>query len=286
MKRLLNIIAAIIIVLPSLSSCRAISSFLKGGEVVAEVGSEKLYRSDLDAVIPNGVSQEDSVYLAKQYINTWATELVYLGIAEQQLSKTEKDVTKELEDYRKSLLKYRYEQLYVNERLDTAVSDDLVEEYYNSHQDKFVLSRPLVKARFLSISEESPAKDQIRKRMSSDEVEDLIEADSLAYSSAYKFTTWSDAWVDVTVLAREYSMNYETMLSQMKNKWIEQVDTLGVARLAYIKEVMKKGEVAPIEYSAPSIKDIIISARKQALISTLEQDLLNDARENGKFVIY
>ena len=286
MKRLLNIIAAIIIVLPSLSSCRAISSFLKGGEVVAEVGSEKLYRSDLDAVIPKGVSQEDSVYLAKQYINTWATELVYLGIAEQQLSKTEKDVTKELEDYRKSLLKYRYEQLYVNEILDTAVSDDLVEEYYNAHQDKFVLSRPLVKARFLSISDDSPAKEQIRKRMSSDEVEDLIEADSLAYSSAYKFTTWSDAWVDVTVLAREYSMNYETMLSQMKNKWIEQVDTLGVARVAYIKDVMKKGEVAPIEYSAPSIKDIIISARKQTLISTLEQDLLNDARENGKFVIY
>ena len=286
MKRLLNIIAAIIIVLPSLSSCRAISSFLKGGDVVAEVGSEKLYRSDLDAVIPKGVSQEDSVYLAKQYINTWATELVYLGIAEQQLSKTEKDVTKELEDYRKSLLKYRYEQLYVNERLDTAVSDDLVEEYYNAHQDKFVLSRPLVKARFLSISDDSPAKEQIRKRMSSDEVEDLIEADSLAYSSAYKFTTWSDAWVDVTVLAREYSMNYETMLSQMKNKWIEQVDTLGVARIAYIKDVMKKGEVAPIEYSAPSIKDIIISARKQTLISTLEQDLLNDARENGKFVIY
>lgn len=254
--------------------------------MVAEVGSEKLYRSDLDAVIPKGVSQEDSVYLAKQYINTWATELVYLGIAEQQLSKTEKDVTKELEDYRKSLLKYRYEQLYVNERLDTAVSDDLVEEYYNAHQDKFVLSRPLVKARFLSISDDSPAKEQIRKRMSSDEVEDLIEADSLAYSSAYKFTTWSDAWVDVTVLAREYSMNYETMLSQMKNKWIEQVDTLGVARVAYIKDVMKKGEVAPIEYSAPSIKDIIISARKQTLISTLEQDLLNDARENGKFVIY
>jgi hypothetical protein len=286
MKRLLNIIAAIIIVLPSLSSCRAISSFLKGGDVVAEVGSEKLYRSDLDAVIPKGVSQEDSVYLAKQYINTWATELVYLGIAEQQLSKTEKDVTKELEDYRKSLLKYRYEQLYVNERLDTAVSDDLVEEYYNAHQDKFVLSRPLVKARFLSISDDSPVKEQIRKRMSSDEVEDLIEADSLAYSSAYKFTTWSDAWVDVTVLAREYSMNYETMLSQMKNKWIEQVDTLGVARVAYIKDVMKKGEVAPIEYSAQSIKDIIISARKQTLISTLEQDLLNDARENGKFVIY
>ena len=286
MRRVLHIITAILIVLPALSSCRAISTFLKGGEVIAEVGGEKLYRSELDAVIPKGISPEDSTYLAKQYINTWATELVYLGIAEEQLSKSEKDVSKELEDYRRSLLKYRYEQLYVNERLDTAVSDDLVEEYYNAHQEKFVLSRPLVKARFLSISDDSPAKDQIRKRMSSTEVEDLIEADSLAYSSAYKFTTWSDKWVDAAVLAREFPMDYETMLGQVRNKWVENVDTLGVARMAYIQEIMKKGEVAPIEYSTPAIKDIIISSRKQALISTLEQDLLNDARENGQFVIH
>ena len=286
MKNLLNIIAAILIVLPAFSSCRAISSFLNGGEVIAQVGNEKLYRSDLNAVIPKGITQEDSIYLAKQYINTWAAELVFLGIAEEQLSKTEKDVTKELEDYRKSLLKYRYEQLYVNERLDTSVTDDVVEEYYNSHQDKFVLARPLVKARFLSISNESPAKEQIRKRMSSSEVEDLIEADSLAYSSAFKFTTWADEWVDVTVLAREFPMDYETMLSQVRNRWIEKIDTLGVARLAYIHDMMRKGEIAPIEYSAPAIRDIIISSRKQALISTLERDLLNDARENGNFVIY
>ena len=286
MNRQLGIIAAILIVLPALTSCRAISSFLRGGEVVAEVGSDKLYRSDLDKVIPKGLSIEDSTYLAKQYINTWATDLVYLGMAEQQLSKTEKDVTRELEDYRKSLLKYRYEQLYVNERLDTAVTDEMVEEYYNAHLDKFVLNRPLVKARFLSISDDSPAKDQIRKRMSSDRVDDLVEADSLAYSAALKYTTWSEEWIDVTALAREFSMDYTMRISRMRNRWIDQVDTLGVARIAYVPAIMQKGEVAPLEYSAPAIRDIIISARKQALISTLEQDLLNDARENGQFVIY
>ena len=174
----------------------------------------------------------------------------------------------------------------MNERLDTSVTDEMVEEYYNAHQDKFVLSRPLVKARFLSISADSPAKDQIRKRMISSDVEELVEADSLAYSSALKFTTWSDNWIDVTALAREFPMDYTVMLAQMKNRWIEQTDTLGVARLAYIPEMMQKGQIAPLEYSAQAIRDIIISARKQALISTLEQDLLNDARENGKFVIH
>lgn len=286
MRIRLDIIAAILIVLPAISSCRAISSFLRGGEVVAEAGSEKLYRSDLDKIIPKGLPAEDSTYLAKQYITSWAMEQVFLDIAEEQLSKSEKDVTKELEDYRRSLLKYRYEQLYVNERLDTAVSDDKVEDYYNAHQDKFVLKRPIVKARFLSIPADSPAKDQIRKRMSSDDVADLVEADSLAYSSAHKFTTWSDSWVDVTVLAREFPMDYETMLAQMRRNWVEQVDTTGVARIAYIHSIMMKGEVAPLEYSAQTIRDIIISARKQALITTLEQDLLNDARENGQFVIY
>ena len=286
MRRLISIIAAILIVLPTLSSCRAISSFLRGGEVVAEVGSVKLYRSDLDKVIPKGLSADDSTFLAKQYIEEWATELVFLNIAQQQLSKTEKDVTEELEDYRKSLLKYRYEQLYVNERLDTAVADEKVEEYYNSHKEKFILSRPLIKARFMSISADSPAKDQIRKRMSSDKVEDLVEADSLAYSAALKYTTWSDKWIDVTALAGEFSTDYAVLLSQMRNRWIEQVDTLGVARIAFIPAIMQKGEVAPLEYSAPVIRDIIISARKQALTSTLEQDLLKDARENGQFVIY
>ena len=98
MRGQLGIIAAILIVLPAVSSCRAISSFLRGGEVIAEAGSEKLYRSDLDKVIPKGISAEDSTYLAKQYINAWATDLVYLSIAEQQLSKSEKDVTKERDD--------------------------------------------------------------------------------------------------------------------------------------------------------------------------------------------
>ena len=286
MRRLLSIIAIFGIVLPALTSCRAISNFLRNEQVVAEVGSERLYRSDVDAVIPKGLSQEDSLRLVRQYINAWASDRVYLAIAEEQLSKTEKDVTKELEDYRKSLLKYRYEQLYVNERLDTAVSDDKVEEYYQAHTESFRLERPLVKARFLRIHTDSPMLENIRKKMNSSDVNDLVEADSLAFSSAIMFTTWNDEWQDVIVLARELGVAYDSVLGLMNKGWIRLDDTTGVTNMAYVSDVMRSGEYAPVDYSAPRIKDIIISARKQALISALEQDLLNDARENGQFVIY
>jgi len=53
-----------------------------------------------------------------------------------------------------------------------------------------------------------------------------------------------------------------------------------------VSEIMNAGRLAPIEYCTPSIRDMIISARKQSLISTLEQDLLKDARETGQLVIF
>ena len=286
MIRRLYILAIISVVLPAISSCRAISSFLANDEVVAQVGQEKLYRSDIDKVVPKGLMPDDSVRLTRQYINSWASDRVYLKIAEQQLSKAERDVTVELEDYRKSLLKYRYEQLYVNERLDTSVTHEHVEEYYLSHTDKFILERPIVKARFLNIAADSPTLKLIRKKMSSMDVDDLVEADSLAFSSALKFTTWSDKWIDATVLAKEYLMDYSDVLSGMNKGWIEMVDTTGQMRLTFVSDLMSKGKVAPLEFCEEKIKDIIISARKQKLIMNLEQDLLNDARENGQYIIY
>lgn len=280
------LITLIGIVLSALPSCRAISSLLHDDEVVAQVGDMKLYRAELDALIPKGLSAEDSTGLARQYINTWASDLVYLGIAEKQLSKAEKDVSRELEDYRKSLLKYRYEQLYVNERLDTAVTDEMVDEYYAEHPEKFVLQRPLVRARYLNIASDSPALRNLRKLMKSSDPNDLVEADSIAYSSALRFMTWGNDWVDAAVLAGEFGTDYNSMLNSLSGGWVEQKDTTGYTKLAYIPEMIRKGEQAPVEYSTPMIKDMIISARKQALISGLERDLLNDARENGNFVIY
>jgi len=274
------------IVLPAVLSCRAISSLLSEDETVAEVGTAKLYRSELNTLIPKGMAAEDSVRLSRQYINTWALDQVFLAIAEEQLSKTEKDVSKELEDYRKSLLKYRYEQLYVNERLDTAVSDEDIETYYAANINRFELPRPVVKARYLRIAADSPVLPKIRKKMSSDQVQDLLDADSLAYSSALKFTTWENSWVDVASLAREFGTDYVSVMSIMRGGWIEMTDSMRVTSVAYVPEMVPAGETAPLEYCMSQIRDMIISTRKQALITGLEQDLLRDAREKGQFVIF
>lgn len=274
------------IALLTLPSCRAISSLLHDGDVVAQVGRHKLYKSEVAALIPDEASADDSLKLALQYINSWASDLVFLDIAEEQLSKEELDVAAELEQYRRSLLKYRYEQRYINERLDTLVSDSQIDEYYQSHVDNFVLEIPIVKARFLRISSDSPSVEPIKKKMSSPVLSELMAADSLAYFSAVKYTDYGDNWIDMVTLARDFGADYAELLSSMKNGFIEKKDTDGKLNVAYIAEFMPAGEIPPVEYCRERIKNIIISVRKQALVSDLERDLLTDARDRGRFRIF
>lgn len=277
-------IVSILTLLLTLSSCNFISSFIHDDEVVARVGNEKLYLSELSSYIPDTVSPEDSTNLAMQYITSWARDLLYLNLAENQLSKSEQDVSSELEDYRRSLLRYRYEQLYVNDRLDTLITDAQIESYYKEHEDYFKLQRPILKVRFLDIMSDSPNAELIIRCMSSDDYSEVLAADSLAYQSALRYFDKSDVWMDAAVLAREFSTDYVTMLASLSDSFIR-IEQDGRLRIAFVLDIRRSG-TAPVEYASAQIRDNILSDRKHRLLKSLEQDLLKDALEKKKLVIY
>ena len=259
---------------------------LFGDAVVARVGDHRLMRSELAEYIPAGVSSEDSLGLAQQYIKAWAEELLFLDMAESRLSKEEQDVSKELEEYRRTLLKYRYEERYINERLDTLISDEDVRNYYQEHTDKFLVDRPLLKSRYMVIPADSRSLRQIKELMSSDDAMDAIAADSLAFTAAIRYVDSSDNWMDAILLARELGTDEVSMMKALKGRFIELKGDDGNLRIAYVVDMVQKGSPAPLEYCGERIKDVILSTRKHALASGLERDLLNDALVKGKFVIY
>ena len=286
MKKSLKIML-LIVVAGAIQSCNFITNLIHDDKVVARIGKQKLYDSELAEVIPTGVPPEDSVSMALQYINNWASEILFSQVAENELSKTEQDVSLELEDYKRSLLKYRYEQRYINERLDTVVSYNQIEQYYNSHKELFVLEVPIVKGRFLDIMQESPNIEILKSKMSSTDFFDLAQADSLAYSSALKYSDTSDKWVDMVTFARGFGEDYGTLLSKMDSHgFIEIPDERGDIKIAYICEMQKAGTLASLEYCEDRIRDIIISNRRHALLTELEQNLLKDAQKKNKLVIY
>ena len=263
-----------------------INSLVHDDQVVARVGGERLYLSELNNYIPDGSSPEDSAAIALQYINSWATEHLYLRTAESRLTKEEKNVDKELEAYRRSLLRYRYEQRYINDRLDTLITQQQLEEYYKSHAATLELQRPILKVRFVDIMADSPNYDEIIEKLSSEGGQALKDLDSLAYVSAPRFFDNSNTWMDAAVLAREFGTDWSTMLSKLKDKYIIfNYEDRGETRAAYVFAIQHKGQ-APLEYCRNSIRDNILSERKRELLKNLEQDLLKNAQEKKVFVIY
>ena len=282
----------VLIALAAATACQMVhrvsdsAAELFGDAVVARVGEHRLMRSELTAFIPAGVSSEDSLALAQSYIKSWAEELIFLDMAEKHLSAEEKDVTKDLEDYRRTLLKYRYEERYINDRLDTLISDEAVRNYYREHMDKFLVDRPLLKVRYMVIPADSRSLKTIKELMSSDDAMDAIAADSLAFTAALRYVDSSDAWMDAILLARDLGTDEVSMMSALRNRTIEFKGDDGLLRVAYVVDMVQKGSPAPQDYCEERIKDILLSARKHELVGGLERDLLNDALAKGKFVIY
>ena len=266
-----------------LCGCNIASDLIHDDSVVAKAGGQKLYRSTLASYIPDGTLPADSARMASQYIHSWASEVIFLKKAERELGKAGRDVSKELEDYRRSLLRYRYEQQYINERLDTVITEQQVKDYYDAHRETFTLNRPIMKVRFISFFKDSPYRAEILDKLPSKGGSGQHDLDSLAFLSALRYIDNAEVWTDAAVLAREFGTDWETMLSQQKDGYIviEGADV----RAAYVFQSISKG-AAPLEFCAPVIKDNILSARKRGLLEQLEQDLLAEALDKKDFVIY
>lgn len=286
MRSFLHFLAAAFLLMFLALSCDAVSSLVHDDQPVARVGKEKLYRSELEAVIPEMVSPEDSANIADKYIRLWAMDRLYVKVAQAQLSKSEIDVSDELETYRRSLVRYRYEQRYLNERLDTLITDDQIRDYYLANEKDFVLSRPLLKLRFVDVMKDSPDKDEILRLMSSDDYDELAKADSLARNSALRYFDNSDSWMDAGELARYFGVTYEQMLDAMDEDMIMiEPEGRGDLLAAYVCDMVSSG-TAPLEYCSSAIRDIILSNRKHELLAALERDLLEGALDSKQFVIY
>ena len=90
---------------------------------IARVYDDYLYSSELNDIISKDVSVKDSLILVKNYINNWVRQKLLVKQAEKNLSSEQKDFSNQLESYRNSLIIYKYQTLFLKQRLDPVVSE-------------------------------------------------------------------------------------------------------------------------------------------------------------------
>lgn len=254
--------------------------------MVAKIGSDLLYESEIVKLMPEGTSSADSAMMVENYIKTWSQSKLLLLKAEEFLSKSEKDITAEVEEFRQTLLAFRYEKLYVEERLDTTITHEDALSYYNEHLASFSFPYSIVKARVVRLFNKSPYYEMIKKGFQVTSEQDVIDLEDLCNTSADRYTDFGKQWVASSVLAKEIENDVTSCEELLAKKSYFEVNTETYKYLVFVLERTAPNDVSPFEYNLSRIEDNMLSKRKQDLLVKLEQDLLEDAIVNKTLKIY
>ncbi len=252
---------------------------------VAKVGNNILYKSDLEGLIQPELTHADSLMMAKSIIEKWVRKQLIMQKALQNLTDEEKNVEKELEEYRTSLIIYKYEQKYIQERLDTTVTEEEMMKYYNDNMQSFILPSSVAKVQFIKLPIQVKT-DLLKTWLYEANEESVKKIESFCYQAALKYEYFNDRWVSFDNLKMLFP--YPIAPSEqylLNNKLYENSDSVA-HYLLFLREVKPKGTQSPYEFVRDNIKNIIILKRKQKLISDLENNIYLDALNKNKFTIY
>ncbi len=259
---------------------------VKSNELIAKVYDKTLLNSDLEDVLPLGLSSQDSIVFVKNYIDSWAKKQLLLHQAELNLDTEKSTFEKLVDDYRSTLYINSYKEALVLDKLDTVVSQNDIEKYYLANNENFKLNEELIRIKYLHTDFNRVDKKGLIKLFKSNENKDIdsLQLKTLEFKS-YNFN--DSIWIKYTDLLNriEFLKNESKSSILKKSKFIQKEDTLGLY-LIKIKDVLKSNEIAPLSYVKPTIKQIILHKRKLELLRKIEVDLLNDAIKNQNFEKY
>ncbi|ARV13642.1 hypothetical protein [Polaribacter sp. SA4-12] len=252
-------------------------------EIVAIVNTEKLFRKDLEGVLPKNINKGDSLVLVNSYIQNWAIKRLLLEKAKNNSSlETVNQIDDLVQDYKESLLINNYKEQLIKQKLDTIVSEEELEKYYLLNKENFKLNEELVKIRYLHVDNNMIDIDEILSLFKSDDINDLEELEKRELS--FKFHQFNDStWTQLDKVLLKLPFSKGKLLK--KTKFIEKQDSIGLY-LATIKDVLPRNSIAPISYITSTIKQMILHKRKIELLRDIEKIIVKDATQNNNFKIY
>jgi len=254
-------------------------------DVVAQVNNNKLLASDIALLIPPGLSLEDSLSMLHQYVNTWALTHLMEAKAQKELNKDQKDVSQALEEYRRSLLVFRYEKSYVETRIDTIITQEEYRKIYKDHEILFTLSEPIVKVRYIKIALTSPHIEMVRSLYRTQSMEETYQLEQMAQNSVEKYETYNNQWISASILSRDLPVSSEEVIRSINRRGIECADNFYAYFVAFL-EITPAGTIGPLEYEEATIRNIILGRRKQELLKNLEKEVLEEGWRTKQLKVY
>jgi len=273
----------IVLISSMLTAC---DLFVDTGEPVAKVADKVLTVEELSKNVPDYLDATDSALWADDYIKKWVQRELLLLKAEENLKGNEKDVSQELEEYRNSLIVFRYKNELIRQKMDTIVKDTDIQKYYNEHRESFILNRNIVKAIYIKVPRQVSSPEDLKQLCSSNDPGKQAKLNEYCMSYAKAYDRFNDQWV-----AADQVMKYtpaaipDQQHFWEKNRFIESTD-MDFYYLVCIRDYRLAGQSSPIEFVQGDIQNIILSKQKLDFLKQIEKDVYKEGLDNNKVKLF
>jgi hypothetical protein len=255
-------------------------------KIIASLGEDNLYDSDFRKLSLFVQERKDSAAMAVKIIENWAMEQLFYTEALTKLEESELDIEKQVEDYRKQLVNYIYETKLIENNLDTTVSYQEIEDYYNTYIDNFILKDNIIKVNYFKIPVQSKEIPKIKKLLNATSPKERQELDVLCMQHAESYFTNDSMWLFLDEIKREIpQIKDQIEFNVFKGRVLEFSDSEHYYYLK-IKDVKLKNSVSPLAFEKANIKTFIINSRKIKLIESYKQQILEKAKSEKAFKIF
>lgn len=254
--------------------------------IVAKVNDQTLFLSQVEEVVPNNSTKEDSIIISDSYINQWVKKQLMISKAELNLSAKEKDVSNMVEDYRSSLIIHKYLQLMVKQKLDTTITTEEIQKYYDQYKSNFTLNKNIIKALYIKIKKPVPNLKDVKKLYRSKKQGDMDRLEDYCFQNATKFDNFNLQWIYSQNLLNKIPIQIDKEeLFLSKNKYFEAQDSI-YHYFVNIQDFQLKNTLAPLIFVREDIRLIIRNKRKLQFIKNLEDNIFRDAQAKNEYKIY
>ncbi|HOY37723.1 MAG TPA: hypothetical protein PLK75_00340 [Bacteroidales bacterium] len=251
--------------------------------VVARVGEKQLLQEDLEFLIPNSFSKEDSLKFAESYINDWVFEQLLYAEALNSITDTA-SINKQLEEYRQSLYNYYFERQLLESKIDTVVGHAQISEYYSQHLYEYVLDQPVIKLHSLVFDANKIdyiAEVRMIKNTEIDEIESLFEFCERVGGNIMLI----DRWIRMSDFYRIFPCEGNLTLEKIEKGGYYECFNDSLRYLIIIDDIIPVGSYCPQEVLTDDIRKIILQKRSKDFMSIYKKQLFIQAENSGRLFI-
>ncbi len=267
-----------------LSGCNYLRSS-KEEVYVAKVDDKTYLLKDLRSQLPAGMTKPDSLARVNDILTRWVKKELLLKMATDNLDESQKDLSKEIEEYSNALLIHRYQQQLLSQKLDTVLTDQDIRRYYEINPEKFTLDYNIVKAVYVEIPKNVAKPDQIKRWMTENSPRSMSELESYSFQYASKYDHFNNEWVDFNnILARIPGGKDDPEQMLRRSKFLQFSD-LNNFYFVLINDYILAGEKAPYDFVKDRIESLILNSRKMEFLQDLEKNIYEKGRRENRFTI-